>query len=514
MGMNLGSVLIGVTLAIGISAFVIAIITFFNLRKAHGLWQLGFMFLLEGIYATAYALELASTGIEIKIVFNHIQYLAIPTLAPFWYFISLKFRKYEKSSRPWLPLLALVIPTIILLSVQFTYFTPYDWYYTSADIVPGTASTLGLDVLILGKGWLYYVNSAHNLLMLALVGYIYLRVAIESIGTKKRQAIILSIFGFTAAAAIVTTFFSTTTTGLDYVLYALSLISYIVLYSLFRDELFVLTPSAHQATFEKSIDPIIVLDDHHLIVSWNAATATFGENLLQYHQPIGESFLPPDIIDAIKSCETVRFEYESKRYIAETMTLRSKRGILTGYLIRFNDMTSYLERMESLDYDASHDALTDILNRRAFNEAAVTYLSGYDNPAEPYSVLMADIDDFKVVNDTYGHPVGDVVLEQLSRIIEKQLDSTAIFARYGGEEFVVLLKNTMPEKARTIAESIRKAIEETDIVAGENTLNITVSIGVKGGRVDTGTMKETIKGADEALYLSKRSNKNIVTTVL
>lgn len=512
--MRFDIILIGFTFAIGIISVGIAIAIATNLRRAHGFWQLALMFFLEGVYATAYALELASTTVEMKILFNHIQYFAVPILAPIWLMLAMKFGFRDRKLKWWQGVVPLIIPTFVVIIVQFTYYTPLDWYYTFAEMLEGGPSTLGIDVLVLGKGWLYYIQAIHNLLVLALVGAMYIRIATNSTGIKRYQSWILSSFGFAASVFISTTLFNDTTFGLDYVLYAISIISFVVLYFMFRFELFVLTPSAHQATFEKALDPILVLDEHHDIISWNAAFDDFGKDVVRFGMPLAKSFLPEDAVEAFKGNETVPFEHHGKRYIAETFPLTAKHGQLNGYIIRFNDMTSYLERIEKLDYEASHDALTNILNRRAFFEAASAHLDDPNRRNGDYAVMMIDIDDFKIVNDTHGHPIGDVVLEELARIIRTSLDEHAILARYGGEEFVVFIGGARPEDARAVAERIRIAVEQACFTVGELGIRITISIGIKGGRVGGGTLKETIKGADEALYISKRSNKNIVTTVL
>ncbi|MFA5006278.1 MAG: diguanylate cyclase [Candidatus Izemoplasmatales bacterium] len=512
--MRFDIILIGFTFAIGIISIGIAIAIATNLRRAHGFWQLALMFFLEGVYATAYALELAATTVETKILFNHIQYLAVPILAPFWLLLAMRFAFRDRRPKWWQELIPLIIPTFVTVVVQFTYYTPLDWYYTFAEMMDGTSATLGIDVLILGKGWLYYIQALHNLLVLALVGAMYIRSALKSTGIKRYQSWILSSFGFAASIFISTTLFNDTTFGLDYVLYAISIISFVVLYFMFRFELFILTPSAHQATFEKALDPILVLDEHYDVISWNAAFDDFGKDIVRFGMPLAKSFLPEDIVEAFKGNETVPFEHHGKRYIAETFPLTAKHGQLNGYIIRFNDMTSYLERIEKLDYEASHDALTNIFNRRAFFEAATAHLDDPTHLNGEYAVMMIDIDDFKDVNDTHGHPIGDLVLEELAHIIRTALDENAILARYGGEEFVAFIGDERPEEARAVAERIRVAVEQTCIAIGDLGIHITVSIGVKGGRVGSGTLKEAIKGADEALYISKRSNKNIVTTVL
>ncbi|MDP3130862.1 MAG: diguanylate cyclase [Bacillota bacterium] len=512
--MQFDIILIGVTFAIGIISIGIAVAIVTNLRRAHGFWQLAVMFFLLGIYATAYALELAATSIDVKILFNHIQYIAIPFMAPFWFLLAVKFGWRDRKPKWWQTTLAVFIPSIVMISVQFTYYTPFDWYYTFAEILPGSAATLGIDVLVLGKGWMYYVQAVHNLLVLALVGALYVKIALKSTGIKRRQSWILGTFGFAASMFISVTLFSTVTSGLDYVLYAISAISFIILYFMFRYDLFILTPSAHQATFEKALDPILVLDEHYDVISWNTAFDDFGKDVVHFGMPLSASFLPEEFVESVKGKETVPFEHHDKRYIAETFPLSTKHGTLSGYIIRFNDMTSYLERIEKLDYEASHDSLTAVFNRRAFFAATTAYLDDPTHGQGDYSVMMIDIDDFKKVNDTYGHPVGDVVLEDLARIIQSALDENATLARYGGEEFVVFVRDARPEAARVVAERIRVNVEQASFEIGNLSIRITVSVGVKGARVGSGSLKETIKGADEALYISKRSNKNVVTTVL
>ncbi len=513
--MRIDILLIGMTMALGFAAFAVSAITAINLRKAHGLWQISLLFLLEGIYATAYALELDSSSLDVKVLFNHIQYLAIPFIAPIWFLIAMKFKRHDRNPKWWLAGLVLIVPTLTMVAVQFTYYTDFNLYYSFSEIIAGTPGTLGMDVLVLGKGPLYYIFTAHNVIILSLIAIVYFLSAIRTSGNKSRQAWTLGGFALTTAILCAFPFFSTVTSGLDLVLYGIVLISYIVLYSMFRFEFFTLTPSAHQATFEKSADPIMILDEHFEIISWNGAVEEFGIEAMQYRIPIGESFLPEEVVESVHAGETTEFEHHGKRFILETIPLMTKRGHHSGYIIRFNDMTTYLDRMEKLDYEASHDSLTDIYNRRAFGEAAAAYINQPTATGEPFAVLMIDIDDFKAINDTMGHPVGDVVLEELACKMQSVMPKNAILARYGGEEFVMLLPNAHAENARGIAENIRIAVEQNDFKIGEQLVHIRISIGVKAAKIGSGlTIKDMIKGADEALYISKNSGKNIVTTVL
>jgi len=127
------------------------------------------------------------------------------------------------------------------------------------------------------------------------------------------------------------------------------------------------------------------------------------------------------------------------------------------------------------------------------------------------SILMLDIDFFKKVNDTYGHAAGDIVLEEVARIIKSCTRNVDTAARYGGEEFVVMLNNTTPSAAMTIAERIRKLVEDKVILYDGQNIEVTISIGVSSYNFDNESAKSIVERADNALYESKRNGRNRVT---
>jgi len=156
---------------------------------------------------------------------------------------------------------------------------------------------------------------------------------------------------------------------------------------------------------------------------------------------------------------------------------------------------------------AMFDGLTEIFNRRAFFDLAERELSRALRTPESTALLMMDLDHFKVVNDTWGHQVGDRVLIDFSKRVQRGLRREDIFGRYGGEEFCVLLPGMSLEGAIVIANRIRKEVEERPL-AGLPTA-ITVSIGVTAaiGLVDLEAM---LARSDVALYQAKNSGRNLV----
>lgn len=130
---------------------------------------------------------------------------------------------------------------------------------------------------------------------------------------------------------------------------------------------------------------------------------------------------------------------------------------------------------------------------------------------ETLSILMIDIDLFKNINDTYGHAAGDIVLEEVAKIIKSCTRNADTAARYGGEEFVVMLNNTAASAAMAVAERIRKSVEEKSVMYDGKKINVTISIGVSSYNFDLESAKSIVERADKALYESKQNGRNHVT---
>ena len=158
---------------------------------------------------------------------------------------------------------------------------------------------------------------------------------------------------------------------------------------------------------------------------------------------------------------------------------------------------------------ASHDGLTDIFNKRYFFETLnlITNLSELD-----YSIVIVDLDNFKSINDRYGHPMGDLVLKTVAQIIKKATRSNDIVARYGGDEIIVFMQTlTDQERLRQRVEKIREEIESTVITNEGVSISTTASFGAYIKQNELLSLDEVIKKADEIMYLSKRNGKNKVT---
>ena len=155
------------------------------------------------------------------------------------------------------------------------------------------------------------------------------------------------------------------------------------------------------------------------------------------------------------------------------------------------------------------DGLTKLHNHRYFQDHLTREIKRVSRTNSPLSMILLDIDDFKLLNDTHGHAAGDEVLISLAAIMNDSARESDLIARYGGEEFVILMPNTDLAGAVHLAEKIRMAVEETRLIIGDNLrpINVTISLGVA---LYGGNRREFFAEADKALYAAKAAGKNCV----
>ncbi len=157
------------------------------------------------------------------------------------------------------------------------------------------------------------------------------------------------------------------------------------------------------------------------------------------------------------------------------------------------------------------DMLTQLLNRGAWESLLAVEFERYQRYRSPTSLVMFDIDHFKKVNDTYGHPTGDVVIQTVAEKLREVARRTDIPGRYGGEEFGVILPNTTAQAAKIFCERLRRLIEKTTITHEGQTLQVTISLGVCEAHESFEDYQAWLDCADKALYQSKENGRNQTT---
>ncbi|WP_164966718.1 GGDEF domain-containing protein [Aliarcobacter trophiarum] len=185
--------------------------------------------------------------------------------------------------------------------------------------------------------------------------------------------------------------------------------------------------------------------------------------------------------------------------------------ILSYYLVnKLNYMKEIKTTNIKLEIMSSIDYLTQVNNRKSIDYFLQENEKIFKQCSNEFSIILIDIDNFKEINDTYGHLIGDKVLIKIAEVLKKYVRDTDIVGRFGGEEFIIICSNTKQEGVKKLAENLRKILLKQDF---EILRQVTASFGIASYK-DTDNIDELIKRADRALYLAKSKGKNRVEQIL
>ncbi|MDT3717604.1 EAL domain-containing protein [Pseudomonas soli] len=185
-------------------------------------------------------------------------------------------------------------------------------------------------------------------------------------------------------------------------------------------------------------------------------------------------------------------------------------GQVSGIVVVLHDMTQERQYIANLSWQATHDALTGLANRREFEYRLEQALNALARQAGRHSLMFLDLDQFKLVNDTCGHAAGDELLRHICAVLQSGLREGDTLARLGGDEFGVLLENCPPEQAERIAEQLRQAVQSLHFVWKGRPFVTTVSIGLVHIAQVPSTLEASLRAADMACYMAKEKGRNRV----
>jgi diguanylate cyclase (GGDEF)-like protein/PAS domain S-box-containing protein len=187
-----------------------------------------------------------------------------------------------------------------------------------------------------------------------------------------------------------------------------------------------------------------------------------------------------------------------------------RQGRVIGAVIVFHDVTKERRLKRALSYQASHDALTGLINRREFDNRLHAAVLSAQRGEGSYALLYIDLDQFKVVNDTCGHQAGDRLLRDVTGLLQSRVRASDTIARLGGDEFGVLLEGCTVEQSTRIADGVRQAIRDYRFIWGATTLSVGASVGVVQITEETESVANVMSAADIACYAAKDEGRNRV----
>jgi len=190
--------------------------------------------------------------------------------------------------------------------------------------------------------------------------------------------------------------------------------------------------------------------------------------------------------------------------------IRGHDNRITGKVLVFRDVTHSRDFARQLSWQANHDALTGLPNRRGFETELNRLLDTARSQRKQHALLYIDLDQFKLVNDSCGHAAGDELLKQLAMTLQEKIRNSDTLARLGGDEFGVLLDGCSPDKAGQLADTLREASEQFRFTHGGKTFKTASSIGLVCINADSGDLHSLLSAADAACYMAKDKGRNRV----
>ena len=427
--------------------------------------------------------------------------------------------------------------TLILLGVEpvltlvILWTDPYHGLFFAGKRTP-------LSTDIFEGGFWFWFNVIYIYILIFLTLFVILRGFLLAKGIYRQQhGLLLAGAGFPVLINLLRFFGFQPFPGLDLTPIVFSIQGLFYTIGVFRFSIFDLVPVAREALLETMPEGLLVVDNRWRVVDINQSALSLLDQERSAVIGTGISVVLrnwPELEEIIKRGDRMPTSYQlpylDDRYMGINITpLFDKQGHITGRLVTGQDITRQLEteaRLEEvnqqlrtqlhkikslqakLEEQAIRDPLTGLLNRRFFEEALKKEVAHADRKKQAITILILDIDEFKRVNDTYGHAAGDAVLETFGKVITQQTRKDDLAVRLGGEEFLILMTEMSLDQGIKRAEEIRSLIENLEIEFEGTLIRVTVSIGAAEYPSSSTSIRDVMRKADQAMYRAKFKGRN------
>lgn len=474
--------------------------------------------LCVSIYLFGYIMVINSNNLEEMIFWNQIQYLGLPFISVLWLTVSLFYTKAIYSLKPKTTLLLFSVPVI-----TFFMRLTNNWhhlFYTRWEM----REFYGYYSLYMERGLWYYVNISYTILCMFLTVITYLASYLKNkVGYTKSHFLVFFFASLLPLIGIVMILLSYEEFSIDYSALIMPVSLLIITYGILKYDFLEIRTLARETIFENNFAGMLVLGPGKRIVDYNKAAERFFKaiNISLRNSPI-ERILErkPELLEVFES-KTNRelslvIDGEERFFEIDVVPLGDLQDGNTKMLKSIRDVTEDRRTQAKLKLLATTDSLSGLYNRAEFMNLAKREFALAKRNNEDLSVLIMDLDNFKNINDTYGHAAGDEIIREMGRMLKSSFRKTDFAGRIGGEEFAVVLKNASLEEAKKVAEHFRENVAGKKVIYGEQEISFTVSIGVAAisdKSCDLNDIEETLKMADDALYKAKAEGRNCVATL-
>ncbi|HYE81125.1 MAG TPA: diguanylate cyclase [Clostridia bacterium] len=497
----------GVLFIFGISFFLLFL---YSLSKQRNSLSAPFsiMCLAIAVYITGYGFELQADNVEQIKFFLKMEYFGAPFMSAFWMIFSYKFHFKKKASLN-ITILIMVLPLVTLFLSVTNEFHHLIYTDVSAFEIDGYL------VAKLSRGPWYFVNIvyAYSVQLFGATAFFSAwRKTGYKTGTQPYWMFLGSIWPGLVNILYIA---GLSPLGLDLTPFGLSLSAIFFYIALFHYDFLELKEIVKDVAFLEINEGIIVIDDKNRLIDFNKAGKKIFDWLDLKH--IGIEFSTFKEGKAILAQKSDLFEMKlsnktSHKYFEFRKTALNENNKTVGYVYFIQDVSKQKEMIQVLNDMADYDSLTQIYNRRRLMEEAEKELLKSGRNSHFISILMIDIDHFKMINDRYGHLAGDKVLKTLAKVCKARIRRTDIIGRFGGEEFLIILPEANRDIAFKVATSIKESIANMKIPFQAEIIRTTISIGIETAIIaeKNHSVDKLINNADMALYMAKNNGRNRV----
>jgi diguanylate cyclase (GGDEF)-like protein/PAS domain S-box-containing protein len=226
--------------------------------------------------------------------------------------------------------------------------------------------------------------------------------------------------------------------------------------------------------------------------------------------PVGQCLKEGRVVRLVKSIDLEGKQNSRSEIEVAASPTRNRDGKIIGVVLVFHDVSNVREMQDHINYQASHDLLTGLIHRREFEKRLKELLDTAHKEGNHHALIYMDVDQFRVVNENFGHQAGDELLVQLSALLRAIVRGDDTLARLGGDEFSVLLESCPLDEAANKADDFKRAVEEFNFVWQGKTFDVGLGIGVVAIDSSSGSVNEILKSANSACYAAKEKGRHQV----
>jgi len=486
-------------------------------RAISGAPALCWLMLVVVEWTLSSGLEAAAGSLNQKIFFAKAEYLGSSCAAPLFLIFALSYsRQGHRLTRNRLVLLG-SIPVIVILLAWTNEWHHLIW----TSIIP--ASSPGSSLYVYHHGIAFYLLIAYVYLCNAAAVIVLYRSYLHSPALYRRQVnVIIGAALIPWAGSLLYILNLIPLPGLDITPIAFALTGLVLAVGILSYQFLRLAPIARDTIIDQLREGILVLDDQNRVVDMNpAARAIFGLSAVPVGNDCASAFQDwPRVVEALirrseKPAE-IQMGFSTPRFSDIRMApLRGQKDDVYGFLATIQDISerkaieATLEvQTRELARQAITDDLTGLYNRRYTNEVLVREFQRSERHHSPLSLALFDVDNFKGINDQYGHACGDEALRSIARELRAGLRATDIAARMGGDEFLIIFLETEPARAWIGLERLRARLASVELAqAGRGRLQMTISGGLTNW-FPGDTPDDALKRTDRLLYEAKNAGKD------